>query len=136
MIKLTNITKTFSWNKDIKTNILYSGLNFEVATGEFISILWRSGCGKTTLLNMISWLVDFNSGEVTVKDTNFSTLSQEEITTFRGKNMSFIFQQFHLIPNLTVSENIELPLDINKTKRRFSTKEILKKVWIKIKHFL
>ncbi len=131
MITLTNISKNFS--NDWEATALYDELNFSIAEWEFIAILWKSWCGKTTLLNMISWLVWFDSWEITVNWTQYSKMTNEELTQFRWKNMSFVFQQFQLIPNLTVRENIELPLDINGNMMAYSVEEILKKVWLEDK---
>lgn len=131
MIKLKNINKKYTiWEKE---NTLYKDLNFKIADWDFIAILWRSWSGKTTFLNMIAWLIWFDSWELTVKNTKYSELSIDELTKFRWENISFIFQSFHLIQNLTVSENIELPIDINKIEKRFSPSDILKKVWLEKK---
>lgn len=128
MIQLKNITKSFS--KSDSKNILYENMDFEVKSWEFIAIVWRSGSGKSTILNLISGLLWPDSWQIYVDNQEITKLSQDEMTKTRGKNMSFIFQQFHLIPNLTVSENITLPLEINKIQPAFSTEQILKKVWL------
>ena len=128
MIELKNITKIFS--KADSENILYKNMDFEVKSGEFIAIVGRSGSWKSTILNLISGLLWPDEGSISIDNQDITKLSQDEITKFRGKNMSFIFQQFHLIPNLTVEENITLPLEINKIPAQFETKEILQKVWL------
>lgn len=128
MIELKNITKIFS--KADSQNILYKNMDFEVKSGEFIAIVGRSGSWKSTILNLISGLLSPDEGRIIIDTQDITKLSQDEITKFRGKNMSFIFQQFHLIPNLTVAENIALPLEINKIPAEFETKEILQKVWL------
>lgn len=131
MINLKNITKNFK-TPDSQTQ-LYNWLNFTIDSGDFVAILGSSGSWKTTLLNMMSWLVNFDEWEIVVNNEKYSELSWDALTKFRWSNMSFIFQQFHLIPNLTVRENIELPIDINKIEQRFSVEEILKKVWLEEK---
>lgn len=131
MIQLKKITKSFS--KADNQNILYENMDFEVKSWEFIAIVWRSGSGKSTILNLISWLLSPDSWEIFIENEKITDLWQDEMTKKRGKNMSFIFQQFHLIPNLTVSENISLPIDINKIPMQFSIKEILQKVWLEDK---
>jgi len=128
MIELKNITKIFS--KADSQNILYKNMDFEVKSGEFIAIVGRSGSWKSTILNLISGLLGPDEGSISIDNQDITKLSQDEITKFRGKNMSFIFQQFHLIPNLTVEENITLSLEINKIPAQFETKEILQKVWL------
>ncbi len=131
MIELKNITKKFV--TPYAETQLYSGLNFKIESWDFIAILGSSWSWKTTLLNMMSGLVNFDDWELSVNDKKYSEMTWDTLTKFRWANMSFIFQQFHLIPNLSVRENIELPLDINKTKQRFSVEEILKKVWLQDK---
>lgn len=128
MIYLKNITKTYNWEHT--SNEIYKDLNFEVEKWDFIAIVWKSGSWKTSLLNIIAWLTDFDSGDVIIGEKQYSQMTSNEKTKFRWKHMSFIFQQFHLIPNLTVLENIELTLDINKITPRFSVDEILDKVWL------
>lgn len=131
MIKIKNLNKKYL--EEWKQNYLYKDLNFEVDSWDFVVILWRSWSWKTTLLNMISWLVWFDSWEITIDDTQLSKLKNDELTKFRWKNLSFIFQQFHLIPNLTVKENVELVVDINKIDKRFEVSDILKRVWLEEK---
>ena len=128
MIELKNITKKYIWENT--QNTIYENLNFKIEQWDFIAIVWRSGSWKTSLLNIMAGLIDFDAWEVIINQNKYSEMSWNEKTKFRGKNMSFIFQQFHLIPNLTVEENIELTLDINKISARFSVDDILKKIWL------
>lgn len=128
MIKLDKITKKYI-GENTQTTI-YENLTFDIEQWDFIAIVWRSGSWKTSLLNIIAGLIDFDSWEVTVENQKYSQMTWDQKTKFRWKNMSFIFQQFHLIPNLTVAENIELTLDINKIKARFTVDEILEKIWL------
>lgn len=132
MIKIKNLHKSYvtkNWDK----TIIYKNLNFKVKKWEFISILGTSWSWKTTLLNLISGLDDFEKWEIIVNDLSIKKMKSEEKTTFRWQNISFIFQQFNLIDNLTVWENIDLIIDLNKLKRRYETKEILEIVWLKNK---
>lgn len=89
-----------------------------------------SGSGKSTLLNLLSGLDTPDHGSVRINNTTLNELNNDERTLRRGKHVGFIFQQFHLIPNLTVQDNIDLVIDISWLERRFSTKEILEKVWL------
>lgn len=132
MIKIEKLSKKFqsTEGQDIE---IFRELNLEIKAGEFIAIMGPSWRGKTTLLNMISWLDRDFLWDIKVMGTSLPLLSDREITSFRWGNISYIFQDFNLIDNLSVEENIDLILDINKTKRRFTTDEILKKVGLSSK---
>lgn len=132
MIKITNLNKSYKVDKQDKS-IIYKDLDLKIKKWEFISILWTSWSWKTTLFNLISWLDSFESWEIEVNKNHLAKMNNEEKTNFRWKNISFIFQQFNLIDNLTVEENIDLIIEINKLERRFKTKEILKIVWLENK---
>jgi len=82
---------------------------------------------------MISWLDTDFEGKIVIGKQDTSKLSEQEITEFRGKNISFIFQNFNLFDNLTVKENIDIVLEINNLERNFSTDEIIELVWLKDK---
>ncbi len=86
------------------------GLNFEIEPASFVSFVGPSGSGKTTLLNLIGCLDRPSGGKLTVADTDTAALDRKESASFRGNNIGFIFQDFNLIPVLTVYENIEYPL--------------------------
>ena len=132
MIQAKKLSKHYNaWKKD--ENIIFDDLNIHITPGEFIAIVWTSGSWKTTFLNMIAGLIDFDSGSLQVNDIALEKLSQNEKTKFRGKNISFIFQDFHLIDNLSVEENIDLIIDLNQIPRRYSTPDILEKVGLKHK---
>ncbi len=132
MIKIENLNKYFL-TPDNSKNSIYKDLNLEIQEWDIISILWKSWTWKTTLLNMFSGLEDFQSWKLTINNTPIENLTNNEKTHFRAQNISFIFQNFNLIDNLTVSENIDLIVELNKWERRFSTIEILKKVWLEDK---
>jgi len=86
------------------------GLRFEIEPAAFVSFVGPSGSGKTTLLNLIGCLDKPSKGKLTVADTDVTVLNRREGAVFRGKNIGFIFQDFNLLPVLTVYENIEYPL--------------------------
>lgn len=86
------------------------GLSFEIETASFVSFVGPSGSGKTTLLNLIGCLDKPTEGKLTVADTDVLHLDRKQSALFRGSNIGFIFQDFNLIPVLTVYENIEYPL--------------------------
>jgi putative ABC transport system ATP-binding protein len=86
------------------------GVGFEIEPASFVSFVGPSGSGKTTLLNLIGCLDKPSAGTLLVADTDISKLNRKESAAFRGKHLGFIFQDFNLIPVLTVYENIEYPL--------------------------
>ena len=132
MIQAKKLNKHYNiWKPE--ENIIFDDLDIKIKSGEFVAIIGTSGSGKTTFLNMVAGLIEFDSGSLEVANTKLETLSQNQATRFRGQNISFIFQDFHLVDNLTVEENIDLIIDLNKLNRRYSTWEILKKVWLKHK---
>lgn len=108
LITAENLTKVYSLG-EIKVRALKS-VSFEIEPASFISFIGPSGSGKTTLLNLIGCLDKPTSGTLNVADVNTSDLSRKEAAAFRGKNLGFIFQDFNLIPVLTVYENVEYPL--------------------------
>jgi putative ABC transport system ATP-binding protein len=89
------------------------GIDLEIGKGEMVAIMGPSGCGKTTLLNCLSGLDDVTSGKITVEDTDITTLDDDGKTTFRANRMGFVFQFYNLLPVLTATENVELPLLIS-----------------------
>jgi len=106
-----NISKIYgSGNSKV---IALDGVNLEIFAGEIVAILGPSGSGKTTLLNILAGLDLPTSGRVFIENKDITSMSEEERTRFRGKNMGFIFQFFNLVPVLTAVENVELPLLLN-----------------------
>lgn len=87
-----------------------------------------SGAGKSTILSIIAGILAPDTGSVTLGKTDITRLKTDEIISFRGRHIAFIFQAFELIPNLTVEENIDLVLDISHAPRRYATPDILEKV--------
>lgn len=106
IIELQDVKKLFS-NGFIINEIL-KGINLEIKKGDFVIILGPSGSGKTTLMNIISGLDRPTSGIVNVAGHNLITYKDSELTTFRKNNIGYVFQQYGLLPNLTVKENIEI----------------------------
>ena len=91
-------------------------ISFSVQKGEFVSIIGSSGSGKSTLLNMIGGLDTPTSGTVYILGKDITSMSEEELTLFRRKNIGFIFQNYNLIPVLSVYENIVLPVELDGRK--------------------
>ncbi|MBL7137997.1 MAG: ABC transporter ATP-binding protein [Bacteroidales bacterium] len=108
MIKIQGLTKVFQ-AEDVQTMAL-NQVDFEVGEGEFVAIMGPSGCGKSTLLNIIGMLDEPTSGHYEFLGHNIFTLPEKERTAIRKKNIGFVFQNFNLIDELNIFENVELPL--------------------------
>lgn len=101
--------KKYYYTDEIETTAL-SSVNLEVKNGEFVAIMGPSGCGKSTLLNIIGLLDNPSEGEFYFNDEEISTYNERKRADIRKANIGFVFQSFNLIDELTVFENIELPL--------------------------
>lgn len=130
IITLKNIEKIFRTD-EIETLAL-ENVNIEINKGEFVSIMGPSGCGKSTLLNIIGLLDTPTRGTITINDIETSTLNDAAKAHFRNANLGFVFQSFHLIPSLNVSDNVELPLiyrkGVSDSERKRLVSEVLDKV--------
>lgn len=118
MIELRNVYKTYS-NGEVDTKALID-VSLRINRGELVVVLGESGSGKTTLLNVISGLDTLTSGKIHVEADEISSFSENQLTSFRRENLGFVFQQYNLLQNLNVRENIEIgaavsknPLDID-----------------------
>ncbi|NCE98050.1 MULTISPECIES: ABC transporter ATP-binding protein [unclassified Emergencia] len=89
------------------------GVSISIEEGEFAAIIGSSGSGKTTLLNMLGGLDQPTEGSVTIRNRSLEQLTQEELTVFRRRNIGFVFQNYNLLPILSVEENITLPLKLD-----------------------
>ena len=118
---MRNVSKTFGTG-EAKTHAL-KGVNFDARQGELLMIVGPSGCGKTTLLSVIAGTLEFDSGEVDVFHAALHGMNKGDITSFRGQNIGFIFQQFNLIPTLSAVENVSVPLLINGVARSRAEKK-------------
>ncbi len=130
LVQAKNINKIYDLG-EIKVEALKE-VSFCINKSSFVAFIGPSGSGKSTLLNLIGCLDRPTTGELTVLEQDVSSLSGKERTTFRGNNLGFIFQDFNLIPVLTVFENIEYPLimvqNIEKSKRKAIVMELLDQV--------
>lgn len=111
MVRTQDLKKYYqTGNQTVKA---LDGVNFEVAEREFVSIIGKSGSGKSTLLHMIGGLDTPSSGTVTVDGVNLETLNAQQLALFRRRKVGFIFQQYNLIPDLNVYDNITFPLELD-----------------------
>lgn len=108
MIKSRNLQKLYTTD-EVETTAL-NNVNFEINSGEFVAIMGPSGCGKSTLLNVIGLLDNPSSGEYYFLDKEVSKFTERQRSNMRKANIGFVFQSFNLIDELTVFENVELPL--------------------------
>ncbi len=109
MINIENLCKSFQRPGEEELHVLRD-LDFSVAPGEFVAIVGASGSGKTTLMNIIGLLDRADSGGYELQGQSADKLSPEERANVRNKTIGFVFQQFHLLPRTTATENVELPL--------------------------
>lgn len=138
MIHLQNVHKVYR-TKTIETTALHN-INLDVPRGEFLSIMGPSGCGKSTLLNIIGLIDEPSEGLVSIAGQTMNNYNGKHVARFRNEKLGFIFQSFHLIPDLSVVDNVELPLLYRKVggkERRRLAEESLQSVGLKnrMKHF-
>lgn len=110
MIEIKNLTKTYGAGES-KT-VALNDVSLSIDDGDFIAILGASGSGKSTLLNLLSGLERPDSGDVIYGETNICKLGDKELTLFRKENVGFVFQQYYLLPNITVDKNVRLGADL------------------------
>jgi len=104
------------------------GLNLQIATGEMVAVMGPSGCGKTTLLNCLSGLDEFDSGEILIEGTVLRKMSDRARTSYRARRMGFVFQFYNLLPVLSAVENVELPLLVSGVRTREARRRALEVV--------
>jgi putative ABC transport system ATP-binding protein len=138
MIKTVDLTKVFRTD-EVETTAL-NEVSFEVKTGEFVAVMGPSGCGKSTLLNILGLLDNPTSGEYYFNDVEVSGYSERQRARLRKENIGFVFQNFNLIEELNVFENVELPLiylGMPSSERKARVEEVLEQMQIshRKKHF-
>ncbi|MED9981575.1 MAG: ABC transporter ATP-binding protein [Segatella copri] len=138
MIRTENLTRIFR-TEEIET-IALNGVNINVKDGEFVAIMGPSGCGKSTLLNILGLLDTPTEGKYWLGDEEVGHLKERERTAYRKGRIGFVFQNFNLIDELTVEENIDLQLKylgIGKAERKERVLDILRKVKLshRAKHY-
>ncbi len=129
MIKINNLKKVFR-TEDIETTALNS-IAMEIKEGEFVAVMGPSGCGKSTLLNILGLLDNPTEGEYYLDNKEVGHLREKERTQTRKGQIGFVFQSFNLIEEMTVFENVELPLTYLKVKsseRKKRVEEVLRRM--------
>ena len=138
LIKLDGITKVF-YTDELETHAL-SGIHLDIREGEYVSVSGPSGCGKTTLLSILGLLDSPTQGEYTLAGEKVARLSASDRARVRNRQIGFIFQAFNLIGDLTVYENVELPLTyrgMSGAERKERVHAALEKVGMshRVKHY-
>ncbi len=138
MIRLQNIEKVY--RTDTVETLAVNGISLDIAQGEFLSIMGPSGCGKSTLLNIMGLLDEPSKGSVRIDNQDISHFSDRKLASFRNQKLGFIFQSYHLINDLQVVDNVELPLlyrNSTAKERRRLAEAALEKVGLsnRLKHF-
>ncbi len=131
MIRTNNLTKVFR-TEEVETTAL-NNVTFEINEGEFVAIMGPSGCGKSTLLNILGLLDNPTDGEYHFLNNEVSGFSEKQRANLRKKNIGFVFQNFNLIDELSVFENIELPLiylGYSASERKKRVEEVLNQMQI------
>jgi putative ABC transport system ATP-binding protein len=138
MIRINNLKKIYT-TEEVETTAL-NNINLEIKEGEFVAIMGPSGCGKSTLLNLLGLLDNPTEGEYHLFDEEVSKYSERRRASVRKGNIGFVFQSFNLIDELTVFENVELPLlylGVSSGERKSRVEEALDQMQImaRKKHF-
>lgn len=132
VVKAVNVQKVFGKKTENRFKAL-DKISFSIEKGEFVGIMGPSGAGKTTLLNVISTLDNATSGTIEIAGTDITKMKQNQLADFRSEQLGFIFQDFNLLENLTLYENIALPLSlqgVRSPKIKSSVQQVAKKLGI------
>ncbi|WP_374566071.1 ABC transporter ATP-binding protein [Nitrosomonas sp.] len=123
MLELRNITKGYTGGRKVLAD-----LNYTLNAGEYVAVMGESGVGKSTLLNLIAGLDTPDSGEIVINGTAISSLDDDAATKLRREQFGFIFQAFHVLPHLTLAQNIALPLLLNGSEAAERVAQMLEQV--------
>jgi putative ABC transport system ATP-binding protein len=129
VIRLENLSRRFSQDRPA----IFEGVDLELRRGEYLAVMGESGVGKSTLLNLLAGLDAPDSGRVVLEGVDLSTLDDDATTLLRRRAVGFVFQAFHVLPYLSVEQNVALPLDllgVGEPERRRRTQEMLMAVGI------
>ena len=119
MLRLDKVTKRFA------DRIVLNGVSLELAAGDYIAIIGDSGIGKSTLLNVIAGLEPVDSGSIRFDGNNLATMDDDALTLLRRDHFGFVFQAFHVLPQLSVEQNVALPLLLRGVQDKARTTKIL-----------
>jgi lipoprotein-releasing system ATP-binding protein len=121
LVRIENLTKIYrSGDRDLA---IFRDLQLEIAPGEQIAVIGESGAGKSTLLHLMSGLDSATGGAIYYKSTNIATLPEPELSSFRNREIGFVWQQHHLLPEFTAEENVSMPLLIRGMSRARASAE-------------
>jgi putative ABC transport system ATP-binding protein len=119
VLKLSGVTKHFG------ARSVLSGVSLELAAGEYIAVIGESGIGKSTLLNVIAGLEPVDAGQILFEEKDLTAMDDDALTVLRREKMGFVFQAFHVLPQLTVEQNVGLPLLLRKITNRQRVAQML-----------
>ena len=109
IVQLNNVSKSYPEGDHNSKREIFNNINLSIDTGQSVSVVGSSGCGKSTLLNIIGTLDSPDSGEVKVCGQDVSKLKDQDLSVLRAEKIGFVFQSHHLLPQITVIENVTLP---------------------------
>src|ERR1700726_4023748 len=108
VLRLENLSKRYSPDRPA----IFEQLELELRQGEYLAVMGESGAGKSTLLNLLAGLDQPDTGRVLLEGVDLSTLDDDAVTLLRRRSIGFVFQAFHVLPYLSVEQNVALPLDL------------------------
>src|SRR5712664_3624194 len=108
VLRLEKLSKRFSPDRPA----IFEGISLDLRQGEYLAVMGESGVGKSTLLNLLAGLDQPDSGRVLLDDVDLSALDDDAVTLLRRRAVGFVFQAFHVLPYLSVEQNVALPLDL------------------------
>ena len=124
MIQLKNLSREFQVGNQVVHAL--DAIDLAISAGEYVSIMGVSGCGKTTLLNILGLLDTPSSGDYILSGINTSEMNDDEMANIRSTKIGFIFQSFHLIPRLTAAENVEIPMILAGHSQKMRAEKVAK----------
>jgi len=128
-VRTENVSRYYSMGTSIIRAV--DGISLSIAAGEFVALLGQSGSGKSTLLNLLAGLDRPSSGSVLVQGRDLAKMSSEDLARYRRNDVGMVFQSFHLIPSMTITENVELPMrfaEVERAERGQRVRESLERV--------